>query len=79
MAYHTLIFSLIRCTHPQLRNCRDNAKQACHGPARYNMEWNYTQTKRIGQGSLELALVMKERKIDKWQFFEHLVLACTIV
>ena len=34
----------------------------------------------IGQGSLELALVMKkkERKIDKWQFFEHLVLVCTM-
>ena len=34
------------------------------------------------QGSLELALVMKrkkERKNDKWLFFEHLVLACTIV
>ena len=37
-----------------------------------------------GQGNLELALETrkkerkKERKIDKWPFFEHLVLAYTI-
>ena len=33
-----------------------------------------------GSDSLELALIMKkkERKIEKWPFFEHLVLACTI-
>ena len=41
----------------------------------------YTQIKIIGQGSLELALEVKkkERKIEKWLFFEHLILACTIV
>ena len=46
------------------------------------MEWIYTQTKMSDQGSLELALIMKkkeERKNEKWLFFEHLVLACTIV
>ena len=34
----------------------------------------------IGQGNLELALVMKkkERKIDKWLFIEHLVLVCAM-
>ena len=33
-----------------------------------------------GPDSLELALEMKkkERKIEKWPFFEHLILACTI-
>ena len=31
-----------------------------------------------GPDSLELALIMKKRKIEKWPFFEHLVLACTI-
>ena len=73
MAYQTQ--SLMRRTHPPLRNCRD------HGPARYKIEWIYTQTKMRNQGSLELALEMKkkERKIDKWLFFKHLVLACTIV
>jgi hypothetical protein len=34
-----------------------------------------------GQSSLELAPLMKkkERKIDYWLFFKHLVLTCTIV
>ena len=81
MAYirHTLFVK--RRTHPPLRSCRDNAKLECHGPARYKMEWIYTQTKMNDQGSVELALIMKkkERKNDKWLFFEHLVLACTIV
>ena len=38
------------------------------------------RTKVSGPDSLELALIMKmkERKIEKWPFFEHLVLACTI-
>ena len=51
------------------------AKLACHGPARYKMEWIYTQTKMSDQGSVELALIMKkkerkkERKNDKWLFF----------
>ena len=34
-----------------------------------------------GQGNVELALETtkkEERKNDKWPFFEHLVLACTI-
>ena len=46
------------------------------------MECIYTQTKMRGQGSLELAQETKEkeRKIEKWPFFfQHLVLACTIV
>ena len=70
MAYQTHTF-VKRCTHPPLRNCRDNAKRACHGPARYKMEWIYTQTKMSDQGSIELALRMKkkERKIDKWSIF----------
>ena len=38
------------------------------------------RTKVRGPDSLELAVEMrkKERKIEKWPFFEHLVLACTI-
>ena len=60
-------------------NCRDNAKLTCHGPARYKIEWTYTRTEVSGPDSLELALINdKERKIEKWPFFEHLVLACTI-
>ena len=51
----------LRRTHPPLRNCRDNRKLVCHGPARCTMEWIYTQTKMIGQGSLELALNMKKK------------------
>ena len=35
----------MRRTHPLLRNCRDNAKLACHCTASYKMEWIYTQTK----------------------------------
>ena len=62
----------MRRTHPPLRNWRDSAKLACHGAARYKMEWIYTQTKMSGPDSLELALIMKkkeERKIDKWPIF----------
>jgi hypothetical protein len=33
------------------------------------MEWIYTQTKVSDQGSLELALKKKERKIDEMRFF----------
>ena len=71
----------MRCTHPPLCNCRDNAILACNGPARYKMEWIYTQTTMKDQGSLELALEMKkkERKNDNLLFFEHLVLTSTIV
>ena len=69
---------------------RDNAKQICHGPARYKIEWIYTRTKASGPDSLELALIMKkkerkkerkkeERKNENGLFFKHLVLACTIV
>ena len=73
MAYirHTLFVK--RRTHPPLRSCRDNAKLACHGPARYKMEWIYTQTKMSDQGSIELALIMKkkeERKNEKWAIFQ---------
>ena len=83
MAYlrHTLFVR--RRTHPPLRSCRDNAKLACHGPARYKMEWIYTQTKMSDQGNVELALIMKKKERKKEMtncyFFEHLVLACTIV
>ena len=76
--------SLMHRTHPQLRNCRDNAKLACHCTAHYQMEWIYTQTKMSSQGSLELALEMrnKERKKERLTngyFHEHLILAYTIV
>ena len=37
----------------------------------------YMKTRVSGPGSLELAL-QNERKIEKWPFIEHLVLACTI-
>ena len=56
-----------------------------HCTARYKIEGIYTQTKMSDQGSVELALIMKkkerkkERKNDKWLFFDHMVLACTIV
>ena len=39
------------------------------------------RSKARGPDSLELALEMRkkeERKNEKWPFFEHLVLACTI-
>ena len=68
MAYHT---------HPLLHNCQDNAKLVCHCTVHYKTEWIYTQTKMGGGGSFELA--QETKKIDKWLFFEHLVLACTIV
>ena len=58
-------FSLKRRTHPPLRNYRDNAKLACHGPARYKMEWIYTQTKMSGPDSLELTLIMKKKERRK--------------
>ena len=63
--------SLMRRTHPLLRNCRDNAKLAYHCTARYKIEWIYMKTKVRGPDSLELALEMrkKERKIEKWPFF----------
>ena len=84
MAYQDTPFFVKRRTHPPLRSCRDNAKLACHGPARYKMEWIYTRSKMSDQGSVELALIMKkkERKKERMTngyFFEHLVLACTIV
>ena len=48
------------------------------------MEWIYTQIKMIGQGNLELALVMKKKERKKeilinGYFFEYLILTCTIV
>ena len=69
------------CTHPLLRNFRDNAKLACHCTARYEIEWIYMRTKVRGPDSLELDVKMRkkeERNLDKWLFFEHLLLACTI-
>ena len=55
----------MRCTHPRLNRCTcpDNTKLACHRRARYKMEWIYTQTKVSGQGSLELALEEKTRRL----------------
>ena len=53
-----------------------NAKQTCHGPARYKIEWIYTRTKASGPDSLELALILnekerkKERKNEKWAIFQ---------
>ena len=68
--------TIMRRTHPLLRNCRDNAKLACHCTARYKIEWIYTRTKVRGPDSLELALEMRKkerkkerRKIDKWPIF----------
>ena len=75
----------MRRTHPLLRNCRDNAKLACHCTAHYKIEWIYTQSKMSGGGSLELALIMKKKERKKEErltnglFFERLVLTCTIV
>ena len=71
----------MRCTHPRLNCCHDNTKLAGHGPARYKMEWIYDmRTKVSGSDSLELALEMKKKeRLRKGHFFEHLVLACTIV
>ena len=68
---HTQLLSM-RHTHPLLRNCQDNVKLACHCTVHYKMEWIYG-------GSLELAQETRKKKIDKWLFFEHLILACTIV
>ena len=57
----------MRRTHPLLRNCRDNAKLACHCTARYKIEWIYIKTKVSGPDSLEVALEMrkKERKKER--------------
>ena len=57
--------SLTRHTNPQTCNCQDNKNLVCHGPARYKMEWIYTQAKVSGQGSLELALIMEKKKERK--------------
>jgi hypothetical protein len=54
--------SLTRCVNLRTRNCQDNEKLACHGPARYKMEWIYTQAKVSGQDGLELALIMKKKE-----------------
>ena len=55
----------MRRTHPLLRNCRDNAKLACHYTVRYKIEWIYTQSKMSSGGSLELALEMRKKKRKK--------------
>ena len=69
----------MRCTHPLLRDCRDNAKLACHCTARYKTEWIYTQSKMSSGGSLELAQeTRKKERMRNGHFFEHLDLACTI-
>ena len=69
-----------RRTHPLLRNCRDNAKLACHCTARYKIEWIYMKSKVRGPESLEVALEMrkKEERMRNGHFLEYLVLACTI-
>jgi hypothetical protein len=69
--------SLTRCMNSRSRNCQEKEKLACHCTARYKMELIYTQTKVSGQGSLELALIMKNN--EKWLFFKHLVLTHTII
>ena len=87
MAYQTHPLVNAPYTPTTTYNCRDNAKQTCHGPARYKMEWIYAKIKASGPDSLELALIMKrkERKKRKKErlrnglFFKHLVLACTII
>ena len=57
-----------------------DTKRACHRRAHSKMEWIYTQTKVSGQGSLELAQEnRKKERMTNGYFFEHLVLACTIV
>ena len=67
-------------THALLRNCRDNAKLACHCTARSIIEWIYIRTKVSGPDSLEVALEMrKKEKLTNGLFFEHLVLICTTV
>ena len=73
----------MRRTHPLLRNCRDNAKLACHCTARYKIEWIYIKTKVSGPDSLEVALEMRKkerkkerRKIDKWPIFGSDVYNC---
>ena len=74
--------SIMRRTHPLLRNCQDNDKLAYHCTARYKIEWIYTQSKMSGGGSLELALIMKRKKEERLTnglFLKHLVLTCTIV
>ena len=67
----------MRRTHPLLRNCRDNAKLACHCTARYKI------AKVRGPDSLELDVEMRkkeERNLDKINgyFIEHLILTYTI-
>ena len=54
--------SLMRRTHPRLRNCQDYSNLACHCTACYKIEWIYAQTKMRGQGSLELALEMRKKE-----------------
>ena len=48
--------------YPPLRDCRDNAKLACHCTARYKIEWIYMRTKVRGIESLELALEMRKKE-----------------
>ena len=74
--------SITRCTYPPLCNYRDNAKIACHGPARYKRNWIYTQTKMRGQLRQSWVSPGNEREKERLTnglFFEHLVLTCTIV
>ena len=73
MAYQTHPLVNAPYTPTITYNCRDIAKQTCHGPARYKMEWIYTKIKESGPDSLELALIMKkkeERKNEKWAIFQ---------
>ena len=72
----------MRCTHPLLRNCQDNAKLACHCTACCLMEWGiYTQNKMRGQGNLELAqetIYIERKRMRNGLCFENLILACTM-
>ena len=60
--------TLMRRIHPLLRNCRDNAKLACH----CKIECIYMRTKVRGPDSLDLDVEMgkkEERNLDKWLFY----------
>ena len=57
--------SIMCRTHPLLRNCRDNAKLACHCTARYKIEWIYIKTKVSSRDSLEVALEMRKKERKK--------------
>ena len=80
MAYQTHPIFNVPYIHPPLRDCRDNAKLACHCTAHYKIEWIYMRTKVRGPECIELALEMrkKERLTNGYFLTSDLVLAYTI-